>query len=95
LRKPQGTITRQAVSWNPQGTRKRRKPKNTWRRDLEKDRSNVGKSWRELEILAKDRRTWIVIVTDLCPMGAKGKRRRRFEQFLFGSFSIMCMLYNA
>jgi hypothetical protein len=37
--------------------RRRGRPKNTWRRDLEKDKSNIGKSWRELEILAKDRRT--------------------------------------
>jgi hypothetical protein len=42
VRKPQGAITRQALSWNPQGTRKRGRPKNTWRRDLEKDRSNIG-----------------------------------------------------
>jgi hypothetical protein len=29
---------------------------------LEKDRSNIVKSWRELEILVKDRGTWNEIV---------------------------------
>jgi hypothetical protein len=50
--------------------KRRRRPKNTWRRNLEKDRSNIDKSWRELEILARDRRTCNVIVTDLCPQGS-------------------------
>jgi hypothetical protein len=36
--------------------RRRGRPKKTQRKDLEKDRSNIGKSWRELEILAKDRK---------------------------------------
>jgi hypothetical protein len=49
LRKSQATNTRQALSWNPQDTRRRGRPNNTWTRDLEKDRSNIGKSWRELE----------------------------------------------
>jgi hypothetical protein len=48
VRKPQGAITRQALSWNLQGMRKRGRPKNTQRRDLEKDKSKIGKSWREL-----------------------------------------------
>jgi hypothetical protein len=42
-------------------------PKNTRRRDLEKDWINFGKSSRELVILVKNRRTWNVIVTGLCP----------------------------
>jgi hypothetical protein len=68
-RKPQGTKTRQALSWNPHGAKGRRRPKNTRGRDLQKEMSNIGKSWRELETLAKDRRAWNVIVTGLCPHG--------------------------
>jgi hypothetical protein len=74
LRKPQGTINKRALSWNPQGTRRRGRPKNKWRRDLEMDRSNIGKSWRELEILVKDRRTRNVIMTGLCPHGQQKKK---------------------
>jgi hypothetical protein len=51
------------------GTRKRGRPKNTRRRDLKKDRSNISKSWRELEILTKYRRTCNAILTGLCPHG--------------------------
>jgi hypothetical protein len=34
LRKPPTNITRQALTWNPHGKRKRGRPKNSWRRDL-------------------------------------------------------------
>jgi hypothetical protein len=68
VRKP--LITRQTLSWNPQGTKRRGRPQNTWRGDLEKDISNIDKSCRELEILARDRSTWNIIVTGLCPNGS-------------------------
>ena len=32
LRKPPNSITRQALNWNPQGKRRRGRPRNTWRR---------------------------------------------------------------
>jgi hypothetical protein len=32
LRKATNNITKQALEWNPQGKRKRRRPKNSWRR---------------------------------------------------------------
>ena len=35
LRKPADSITRQALTWNPQGKRKKGRPRNTWRRDTE------------------------------------------------------------
>ena len=35
LRKPMTCIARQALAWNPQEKRKRGRPRNTWRRDLE------------------------------------------------------------
>ena len=34
LRQPTSSITRQARTWNPQGKRKRGRPRNTWRRDV-------------------------------------------------------------
>jgi hypothetical protein len=63
-------LRKSILPWNQQGTRRRGRPMNTWKRDLEKDRRNIGKSWRELEILAKDRKTLNVIVTGLCPHGS-------------------------
>ena len=35
LRKPAASTTRQALTWNPQGKRKRGRPRNSWRRDTE------------------------------------------------------------
>ena len=43
LRKPSTNITRQALFWNPQGKRKRGRPRNSWRRDLEADIKRLGR----------------------------------------------------
>ena len=67
LRKPSTNITRQALTWNRQGKRKRSRPKNTWRRDLEADAKQTGCTWRELERIAQDRRRWRTVVDGLCP----------------------------
>ena len=45
LRKPPNNITRQALKWTPQGKRKRGRPRNTWRRDMELDMERLGHSW--------------------------------------------------
>ncbi|XP_028649227.2 LOW QUALITY PROTEIN: uncharacterized protein LOC114645554 [Erpetoichthys calabaricus] len=58
LRKPQTSITRQALRWNPQGKRKRGRPRNTWRRDLEADITRMGYTWSQLERMAQDRNLW-------------------------------------
>ncbi|CAC5377924.1 unnamed protein product [Mytilus coruscus] len=49
LRKNKTNVNRQALDWNPQGHRKRGRPKTTWHRDLTSDLQNIGK-------LAKDRK---------------------------------------
>jgi len=43
LRKPFTNLTRQALFWNPQGKRKRGRPRNSWRRDLEADIKRLGR----------------------------------------------------
>ena len=42
LRKPISSITRQALTWNPQGKTKRGRPRNTWRRDMESEIKRMG-----------------------------------------------------
>ena len=54
LRKPANTITRQALTWNPQGKRKRGRPRNTWRRDVEADTKTMKMTWNQLERTAHD-----------------------------------------
>ena len=53
LRKEDGEIPKSALLWNPQGNRKRGRPRNSWRRSVNKE---AGRSWNELRFLAADRR---------------------------------------
>jgi len=45
-----------ALQWTLQGHRRRQRPKNTWKRDLEKDMRTRGfrYSWRKMEAAAQD-----------------------------------------
>jgi hypothetical protein len=52
LRKDDGEIPKATLQWNPQGSRERERPKNSWRRWVIKE---VGRSWNELRFLAADR----------------------------------------
>ena len=48
-----------ALTWTPEGKRKRGRPKTTWRRTVEKERSKAGwQSWREARTAAQDRNRW-------------------------------------
>ena len=66
LRKPASKFTRQALTWNPQGKRKRGRPRNTWRRDTEAKMHRSGRCWKELEKTAQKRVRWRNVVTGLC-----------------------------
>ena len=55
LRKPKESITRQALTWNPQGKRKKGRPRKPWRRDVEKETQEMGFSWVEVSQLFQDR----------------------------------------
>ena len=63
LRKEDGEIPKAAVRWNPQGNRKRGRPKNSWRRSVIKE---AGRSWNELRFLAADRQKWKRLIDNLC-----------------------------
>ena len=67
LRKQNTNVTRHALDWNPQGQRKRGRPKNTWRRDLASEAQKIGKTWGEIKTLSKDRKKWKTAVVALCP----------------------------
>ena len=73
LRKPATNTTRQSLKWNPQGKRKRGRPRNTWRRDWEADAKKMGYTWGQLEMLAQDRDAWRTLVCGLSPR--RGSRR--------------------
>ena len=66
IRKHPSSITRQALKWNPQGKRKRGRPRNTWRRSLHKELEEQGYKWKDLEEKAQNRVRWRAIVCGLC-----------------------------
>jgi hypothetical protein len=64
LRKSDREPCKAALMWNPEGSRKRGRPRNSWRRST---LTEVGKrSWRELRPIARDRRKWKELVDNLC-----------------------------
>ena len=63
LRKEDGEVPKAALLWNPQGSRKRERPKTSWRRSVTKE---VGRSWNELRFLAAYRQKWKELIDNLC-----------------------------
>ncbi|GFS14912.1 hypothetical protein ElyMa_004918900 [Elysia marginata] len=55
-----------ALTWNPQGARKKGRPQGTWRTSVESERVESGKTWNELNWLAQDRCEWRKFVGALC-----------------------------
>ena len=55
--KPEDNVTRQALKWNPQGKRNRGRPRVSWSH-TEQELKATGKSWSELEKLARNRGKW-------------------------------------
>jgi len=63
LRKEDGEIPKAALLWNPQGNRKRGRPRNSWKRSVIKE---ACRSWNELRFLAADRQKWKGLIDKLC-----------------------------
>ena len=63
LRKEDGEISKAVLLWNTQGSRKRGRLKNSWRRSVIKE---AGRSWNELRFLAADRQKWKELIDKLC-----------------------------
>ena len=66
LRKPTSSTTRQALTWNPQGKRRRGRPRSTWRRSTEAELKERGTNWSGIERDAQNRVRWRGIVDGLC-----------------------------
>ncbi|XP_037944421.1 uncharacterized protein LOC119677222 [Teleopsis dalmanni] len=59
LRKPADDIARNVLDFNPQGSRRPGRPRNTWKRQTKAELRNAGKSCSETKRLALDRVSWI------------------------------------
>ena len=66
LRKQRTALPRIALRWTPDGKRKRGRPKETWRRTVEKEMKNNGWTWGFLERCSGDRPRWRSLVAALC-----------------------------
>ena len=65
-RKQPGDITRSALTWSPQGARRRGRPRNTWRRTLHDELRAKRHTWRDFETTAPDRAGYRQFVKALC-----------------------------
>ncbi|VDP00733.1 unnamed protein product [Schistosoma margrebowiei] len=74
LRKAHNCVTRQALTWSPQGQRKRGRPKSTLRREMEIDMKKMNKNWMELEKKAQDRVGWRMLIGGLCSIGSNRRK---------------------
>lgn len=63
LRKDPTDIPHAALSWNPQGTRSRGRPKITWKRTIHNETS---KSINELRYIARNRNSWKDYINRIC-----------------------------
>ncbi|VDP26701.1 unnamed protein product, partial [Schistosoma mattheei] len=62
-------------TWNPEGKRKRGRPKNTLRREIEADIKRINRNWKELERIAQDRFGWRMLVSGRCSFTRSNRRK--------------------
>ena len=60
------TIPRVALRWSPPGKRTRGRPKETWRRSVEREIKDQGWNWGQITLWAQDRQHWQALVKALC-----------------------------
>ncbi|XP_048759469.1 uncharacterized protein LOC125669065 [Ostrea edulis] len=60
------SIPKIAMRWTPAGKRNRGRPKETWRRSVEKEMKQCGWTWGRIQNMAADRQRWRSSVKVLC-----------------------------
>ncbi|XP_055373554.1 uncharacterized protein LOC129606932 [Condylostylus longicornis] len=66
LRKPANNIAKISLEWNPQGSRRPGRPRNTWRRSVKSELENAGLTWSQVKQIAQNRTRWRCQVEALC-----------------------------
>ena len=51
-------VSNTALDWNPQGYRRKGRPKRSWRRTIEDEIRRTGRSWNEVKEIAGDGNAW-------------------------------------
>ena len=73
LRRNNQNIARQALRWNPQGQRRRGRPRMTWRRSCELEMEANGHYWSDLTQMAWDRDGWRMFLRGLYHARGEGQ----------------------
>ena len=74
------TIPRTAITWEPEGKRKRGIPRETWRQTEEKELKVLGlESWTEAPIVARDRDRWRKMIS--CQSSQLGEKEVMVIQY--------------
>ena len=73
LRMPQTALVRTALRWTPDGKRMRGRPKETWRRTVEREMKQHNLTWGKLKKTSRDRLQWCALVSALCALPHKGE----------------------
>jgi hypothetical protein len=71
LCKEAGAIEKTALDRNPQGYRRRGRLKRMWRRTIEDEIRNTGRSWNEVKGIAGDCNAWKLFMDVLCSTRSK------------------------
>lgn len=69
--KARGLHNQTGSNMEPQGAQKRGRPRNTWRRDLDKERARMGVTWGEVCKTAEDRNSFRSLIGSLCSQGTR------------------------
>ena len=92
LRKPFPSTSRQALTWNQRGKRKRGWLRNTWRRDLKADINKMRHTWKQLESMAEDSRKKILLLAQSvkwrCAQTIREQRPACFRLQLWLTYSV-------
>ena len=74
------SLPRTAITWAPEGKRKRGRPRETWRRTVERERREMGfETWREAEQAAKERWRWRDLIKGLILQSGVRTKERKTE----------------
>ena len=64
LRRDRKDLAKTAMTWTPEGRRKRGRPKETYRRTVERERNLLGfNSWDAAAAVAHDKPAWSELIT--------------------------------
>ena len=65
LRMESGRLPKQVMSWTPDGSRRPGRPKDTWRRTIQREKRNGGFEAEDVENIAERRDDWRRFIADL------------------------------